>query len=131
MLVLWPACGKAGCVIFLRFISQAEIINAPNMELYQKKRSLRGPGHRAKGEILFSANVRALKEIKNHNHQERELTPPSTPKHLPRSIKKLSDTLARYEMNTFIQNILIIFYAKLGHFNFTCDFHKVDYFNSI
>ena len=98
-------------LFFLRFISQAEIINAPNMELYQKKRSLRGPGHRAKGEILFSANMRALKEIKNHNHQERELTPPSTPKHLPRSIKKLSDTLSRYEMNTFIQNIFIIFYT--------------------
>ena len=111
MLALWPARGKSGCVIFLRFISQAEIINAPNMELYQKKRSLRGPGHRAKGEILFSANMRALKEIKNHNHQERELTPPSTPKHLPRSIKKLSDTLSRYEMNTFIQNIFIIFYT--------------------
>ena len=111
MLALWPARGNAGCVIFLRFISQAEIINAPNMELYQKKRSLRGPGHRAKGEILFSANMRALKEIKNHNHQERELTPPSTPKHLPRSIKKLSDTLSRYEMNTFIQNIFIIFYT--------------------
>ena len=122
MLALWPACGNAGCVIFLRFISQAEIINAPNMELYQKKRSLRGPGHRAKGEILFSANMRALKEIKNHNHQERELTPPSTPKHLPRSIKKLSDTLSRYEMNTFIHNIFIIFYTKLGHFNFTCHF---------
>ena len=111
MLALWPARGNAGCVIFLRFISQAEIINAPNMELYQKKRSLRGPGHRAKGEILFSANMRALKEIKNHNHQERELTPPSTPKHLPRSIKKLSDTLSRYKMNTFIQNIFIIFYT--------------------
>ena len=111
MFALWPARGNAGCVIFLRFISQAEIINAPNMELYQKKRSLRGPGHRAKGEILFSANMRALKEIKNHNHQERELTPPSTPKHLPRSIKKLSDTLSRYEMNTFIQNIFIIFYT--------------------
>ena len=111
MLALWPARDKAGCVIFLRFISQAEIINAPNMELYQKKRSLRGPGHRAKGEILFSANMRALKEIKNHNHQERELTPPSTPKHLPGSIKKLSDTLSRYEMNTFIQNIFIIFYT--------------------
>ena len=111
MLALWPARGNAGCVIFLRFISQAEIINAPNMELYQKKRSLRGPGHRAKGEILFSANMRALKEIKNHNHQERELTPPSTPKHLPGSIKKLSDTLSRYEMNTFIQNIFIIFYT--------------------
>ena len=103
MFALWPARGNAGCVIFLRFISQAEIINAPNMELYQKKRSLRGPGHRAKGEILFSANMRALKEIQNVNYQEqeRELTPPSTPKNLPRSIKKLSEALSGYERSTF------------------------------
>ena len=40
-------------------------IDAPNMELYQQRRSLKGDGTRSHGEISFSANIRALKKVQD------------------------------------------------------------------
>ena len=40
-------------------------IDAPNMELYQQRRSLKGDGTRSYGEISFSANIRALKKVQD------------------------------------------------------------------
>ena len=69
-------------------------IDAPNMELYQQRRSLKGDGTRSHGEISFSANIRALKKVQdassttttapNRNQTEKvedtfEIFPPTSP----------------------------------------------------
>ena len=67
------------------------MVDAPNMELYQQRRSLKGDGTRSHGEISFSANIRALKKVQdassttttapNRNQTENtfEIFPPTSP----------------------------------------------------